>query len=380
MTAEQLARDIARRLGMPEAETRAVLDGFCEALRDYLQAGQSVEISDLFSLTVQGGPELREDESGGFSAYAPKSKSLAVQAIGSLRGHLDQACNQAIYYVSHNGGQFIDMLSGYFSRRGWPLVHKENGMEVQTLMGRQPPVAVIFDSHVDGWRDLVRELKCDPRTNWVPIVGIFPEDEKDPVRAITVRPDEVIHEPFDFHEFVQTAASELATRVLNPEHDVIEFELHMPGTERCRREAKMIVEEMLFRTGLPEEFSRDASGALAEALDNAWRHGHQLVDCCTIHVRVVLDPKRLLLAVRDSGHGFDTNAVLQSARNRANQKADPLAKAQAALGHTRRAMEREGGIARMLKLMDRVEFNRSGNQVVLTKRLPEPESHTASDN
>jgi len=368
---EQLTRDLARRLDLDDEQARKLIDGFTDALRDHLQAGQLIEISNLFTLQVCGGPELREDESGGFSAYAPTKKNLSVQPLGTLRTDLEKACNQAIYYVSRSTGEFIEMLADYFERRGWPLVHKRNAMEVQTLMTRQPPVAVIFESHAEGWEDLVRELKCDPLTNWVPVVGIFPEaDDSDPVRGITVQPDELIREPFDFSEFVQTAASELATRVVNPEHDVTELELHMPGTERCRREAKQIVEEMLFRSGLPEQWTRDAGAALSEALENAWRHGHRLIDCCTIAVRIVLDPNRLVLSVRDTGDGFDHHAALQAARSQRSAKRDPLKKAQDALGSSRRARERDGGITRMLALMDRVEFNRQGDQVVLTKRRP----------
>ncbi|MHC4958842.1 MAG: ATP-binding protein [Planctomycetota bacterium] len=375
VTADQLARDLARRLDVDEQKAHEILKGFCGALRDHLQAGQVVEVADLFRLAVTGQAELREDESGGFSAYAPTERGLEVEPLGELRTDLEKACNQSVYYVSRGGGDFIGLLQDYFGRRGWQLVHKQNAMEVQTLIARQPPVAVIFEQHVEGWKDLIRELKCDPRTNWVPVVGIFPEmTDPDPVNEIEIRPDEVIREPFDFAEFVHTAGSELAARVMQPDHDVTEIEVHLPGTERCRGDARRLVEEILFRSALPEEWNADAGGALTEALDNAWRHGHQLIDCCTISVHVLLDPRRLVLAVRDSGTGFDHHGTLLSARSRRHQKRDPLAKAQEALASgTRRGNEREGGITRMLKLVDRVEFNRSGNQVVLTKRRPRPE-------
>ena len=60
-------------------------------------------------------------------------------------------------------------------------------MEVHGRTDRNPPAAVIFESHVEGWEEVVRELKCDPRTNAVPVVGIFPEHMRD--RA-TERPSE----------------------------------------------------------------------------------------------------------------------------------------------------------------------------------------------
>ena len=127
---------------------------------------------------------------------------------------------------------------------------------------------------------------------------------------------------------------------------------------------------MLFRSGLPEVFNRAAGAALAEALDNALRHGHQFVECCTIELRMILDGKRLVMAITDTGHGFDHASTLAAARgSRRKSGADPLEKAASVL-RTRRGDVREGGIARMLKLVDRVDFNRRGNEVVLTKNLP----------
>jgi anti-sigma regulatory factor (Ser/Thr protein kinase) len=375
VTADQLARDLARRLDVDEQRAQELLDGLCAALRDHLQAGQVVEVADLFRLAVSGRAELREDESGGFSAYAPSERALEVEPLGALRTDLEKASSLSVYYISRGKGDFVELLQDYFGRRGWQLVHKQNAMEVQSQLTRHPPVAIIFEQHVEGWKELLRELKCDPRTNWVPVVGIFPEmTNPNPVNEIEIRPDEVIREPFDFSEFVRAVGSELAARVMHPDQDVTEIEVHLPGTERCRGDVRQLVEEILFRSALPEDWTADAGGALAEALDNAWRHGHQLIDCCTISVHVVLDPRRLVLAVRDSGTGFDHHAALINARSRRYQESDALAKAQQVLASkTRRGHEREGGVTRMLRLVDRVEFNRTGNQVVLTKKRPRPE-------
>ena len=370
VTEKQLARELARQHGVTEEKALELLEGMCTNLRSHLRAGETVQVGDLFTLSFAGGPEIREDESGGFSAYAPSRKALQVVPHGSLRDDLEKACNSAIYYVSNGGADFIGLLGEHFGRRGWQLIHKRNGMEVQSRLEQQPPVAVIFESHTEGWQELVRELKCDPKTNHVPVVGIFPDStDGQPVTDITIQPDEVIFEPFDFGEFCQTAGSELAARVAAPGNDLTELEIHLPGSQKHRRELKLMIEEVLYRTGLPESFSQDSGAALLEALDNAWRHGHQLLDCCTIVVRVILDPKRLVIAVRDTGEGFEHAAALTAARGRKAKAKDPLAKAADAL-RTRRGSMREGGIARMLTLVDRVDYNRAGNEVVLTKQRP----------
>ncbi|HEX5138278.1 MAG TPA: ATP-binding protein, partial [Planctomycetota bacterium] len=126
-------------------------------------------------------------------------------------------------------------------------------------------------------------------------------------------------------------------------------------------------------------FCRAAKGALGEALDNAARHGHRHVECCTIELRMILDPRRLVLAVRDSGEGFNHAAALSAVRGIANRASqDPLARAAAAL-KSRRGDPKEGGLGRMLKLVDRLEFNRVGNEVVLTKFLPVRDADTSTN-
>lgn len=381
VTSAELVRETARQLDIPEGEAKRYLRALCTTLRAALNDGRVVELGDLFTLSVLGGPELREDESGGFSAYAAKQREINVNAVGRFKQDLDRSCQAGIYYVSRIESDFKGLLGDHFGRRGWRIVHTRSGMEALSRLDRFPPVACIFEHHADGWRELVRELKCNPATNWVPIVGIFPQTAKDqPVETLTVFPDDILYEPFDFLEFIRTAASGLAERVTRTDHDVVELHVQLPGSARDRKEACRMLAEVLFRADLPEEFCEQASAALAEALDNATRHGHRNVECCTIVTRMILDPRRLVLAVRDTGEGFDHAAALAAARRvkRKAGKKDPLAKAAAALKTRRRRDATQGGIARMLELVDRVDYNRKGNEVVLTKFRPETDESSTN--
>ncbi|MHC4956105.1 MAG: ATP-binding protein [Planctomycetota bacterium] len=373
-----MLRALERRTGRPRDELEALLDAVCSSVREFLEQGSEVELGDIFSLSVEGGPEIREDESGGFSAYAATDQSLTATPIGSLKTSLDRACDAAIYYVSRNGGEFEGMLSHHFGRRGWPLVRVSGGHEVHTRLDRNPPAALIFESHVDGWQELVRELKCNPLTNRVPVVGIFPSSAREePVEELLVMPDEIVYEPFDFSDFIETAATELADRVSTRNHDVLELDLQMSGTRGDRKEAREMLREVLFRCDLPEKFNEEACAALGEALDNAVRHGHRHVDCCTIDVRMILDPKRLVTVVRDTGEGFDHAAVLAAARGPAHRSAT-LSGAAHQL-RTRTGDGTAGGIARMFRLVDRLDYNRPGNEVVLTKARPRADEDASDD-
>lgn len=369
VTNRDLLRRLAKKTGKPVDELQGVLGAVYDTVREFLEQGSEVELGDLLSLAVEGGPEIREDESGGFSAFAPTRKSLSAVPIGSLKSQLERACEAAIYYVSRSSGDFEGLLADHFGRRGWPLVKVKSGREVHSRLDRNPAAALVFESHVEGWQELVRELKCNPLTNRVPILGIFPSSARDePVERIVVMPDEIIHEPFDFTTFVATAATALADRVATQRHDVTEMHLLLPGTRRDRKQARAILREVLFRCDLSERFAEDACAAFAEALDNALRHGHQHVECCTIDVRMILDPKRLMLVVRDTGDGFDHPMVLDAARGPVARNGD-LSGAVNQL-RTRTGDVASGGIARMFELVDRLEYNRAGNEVVMTKFRP----------
>ena len=370
ITTRDLLVSLEKKTGKPREELTALIDALCVSVREFLEQGSEVELGDLLSLAIEGGPEIRADESGGFSAFAASGKSVAATPIGSLKTSLDRACQAAIYYVSHNVGEFGALLSDHFGRRGWPLVTVGDGNEVHARMEQHPPAALIFESHVEGWQELVRELKCNPLTNRVPVVGVFPASARDePVERLLVMPDEIVYEPFDFSGFIGTAATELADRVSNRQVDTLELRLQLPGNRRDRKAAHAMVREVLFRCEQDEQFAEDACAAMAEALDNAMRHGHRHIECCTIEMRVLLDPKRLMLVVRDTGDGFDHASVLSAAR--APSRAGTLAGAVEQL-RTRRGDASNGGIARMFDLVDRLDYNRDGNEVVLTKLRPRP--------
>ncbi|MDR3563072.1 MAG: MASE3 domain-containing protein [Negativicutes bacterium] len=110
-------------------------------------------------------------------------------------------------------------------------------------------------------------------------------------------------------------------------------------------------------SSLLAEISGDASAdvdlAVAEAITNAARHGKK------IHLKINKVGQRLILRIRDDGPGFSGNAA--------------IAKIQAAgLEETFDACllsESGRGLPLMLSLMDRVIFNKRGNEVLLIKKL-----------
>ncbi len=108
-----------------------------------------------------------------------------------------------------------------------------------------------------------------------------------------------------------------------------------------------------------EKINLDA--ALNEAVGNAQRHGHKYKKELPIEFRYIHKPDKLIMRVTDQGEGFDYRAELR-------RKKEGTAVEEA------RARYKAGGygglgIMLMLKCVHKVEYNRKGNQVTLTKFL-----------
>lgn len=110
-----------------------------------------------------------------------------------------------------------------------------------------------------------------------------------------------------------------------------------------------------------EKINMDA--ALNESVGNAQRHGHKYDANKIISLRYILKPDKLIMRVTDQGEGFDYRAELR-------RKKEGTAVEEA------RARYKAGGygglgIMLMLKCVNKVEYNRKGNEVTLTKYLGE---------
>jgi serine/threonine-protein kinase RsbW len=105
------------------------------------------------------------------------------------------------------------------------------------------------------------------------------------------------------------------------------------------------------RAGLSESQTADLTIALSEALANAAIHGNQLDPerPVVVEVRVAAD-EQAVIDIRDSGPGFDHRQV-----------EDPTTE-------SRVLMPAGRGVYLMRHLVDRLEYNRSGNRVRLIVR------------
>ena len=329
-----------------------VLDKAFTAILQHLKEGRKVELDDFLTLTVTKprSAEIREDECDRYHAYAPVSGQLKAVPIGHFARTLHLGQVATLYYLSNRNDRFSDVLTHHFQKRGWNVVMESDPGKILGRVDREVPYSILIESSVEGWQDLVRGIKCSVDTNSVPILVIH-TDNVDPSRVdgLMVQHDETVAEPFDVLDLLEKMEDRLAMRVATLEEEVLTLSMALPGELIYRRHACSLVTETLTRALIAPEFARSAAIALNEILTNAVDHGHEKDLSRTVSVRLLLDPRRLLITVRDQGAGFNHTKVMTEARARKN---DPGA---------------QTGLSRVLRSVDRIEYNKSGNEVVLTK-------------
>jgi serine/threonine-protein kinase RsbW len=128
-----------------------------------------------------------------------------------------------------------------------------------------------------------------------------------------------------------------------------------------RRDAVGPMVERILRAvapgGFDEDRRTDLAVALSEALSNAAVHGHGLDSRRRVAVTVEVEPGRAVVEVTDRGRGFDAGGV-----------GDPTE-------DERKLLSGGRGIFLMRRLVDRVEYNESGNTVRLTVLQPPTSAH-----
>lgn len=345
-------KDDATKATADQAEWASlVLDEAFSAILEHLKEGCRVELDDFLSLSVSKprSAELREDDDS-FYAFAPVSGTLKAEPIGAFARTLQHGRKATVYYLTNHADRFADVLSHHFRKRGWHMIVETQALNVLSQIDSSVPYTILIEQDVPDWQDLVRGIKCNAETNGVPILIIGEPDEDTPTEpSLAVKHDETIEEPFDVLDVLEKLEDRLATRVATIDEETLTLTMNVPGQTALRRHACSLITEMLVRAGIDGAFSRATAATVNELLTNAVLHGHGGAERKHAQVRVLVDPRRVMIHVRDEGEGFDHTQVMTDARS---QKADPSA---------------DYGLLRVLRDVDRIEFNKPGTEVVITR-------------
>lgn len=119
-------------------------------------------------------------------------------------------------------------------------------------------------------------------------------------------------------------------------------------------DAARAAEEQILRDVEKHGYEPEACFAIRlsveEALTNAVKHGNKNDRSKRVHVNYRVDPKQVVILIRDEGPGFNPGTV-----------PDPTSA-------TRLSLPNGRGIMLMHAYMDEVQYNQTGNEVRLVKR------------
>ncbi len=132
--------------------------------------------------------------------------------------------------------------------------------------------------------------------------------------------------------------------------DLIDFTV--PNDLRSVKEPEAQLMAALGQCGYGKDTTFAIKLAFEEAVTNAVKHGNCHDRSKHVHLRYYVDPKRVVIAVRDEGAGFEPEAV-----------PDPTAEEN---------LERPCGRGLMLMsaYMDKLRFSKTGNEVWMMKENP----------
>lgn len=221
---------------------------------------------------------------------------------------------------------------------------------------------LLIDTNFDMANELRQWVKTAPDRSKISVINFYTESQDpDDVRSFHICEDEILCEPFKLDEIDPLIESELERVQLEGKYFAHQVTFQFPTQDVYQQQAADYLESLVAHSGLDEPSQMGLVVAFREAVDNASRHGNKSDPNAVITVAYVLDREKVTVTIEDEGDGFDTSHYLET---RISGNAIEVARARHAEG-------RQGGlgIMLMLKSVDKMEYNREGNAIKITKFL-----------
>ncbi len=137
--------------------------------------------------------------------------------------------------------------------------------------------------------------------------------------------------------------------------------LIIPTIEPLMEMIYEIAAQLVLASALQDEDREKMIFAVQEAMRNAAKHGNEFDPTKILRYRFARDPYKTVALIEDQGPGFDYKAELEKAKEvgRRTEERERILQ----------SGEKGAGVVLMLSNVDSVEYNREGNQVILTKYI-----------
>ena len=287
---------------------------------------------------------------------------IGFEMDDALKQKVEAFKESSIMLVVPEEDFFVKTLSYYFESAGWEVEVFTEVVDALAKIESGKAYLTVLDASMADWQKFCYALKVRRETANVPLIVMYPnEDAFKLVQDVIIVGDENISQPFEFREIMDVADGEIMRAA---EEELVfhqQVNLHIPTDEPSIEKVIDWVHKALERSGINEEGQVAMSAAFREAVVNAAQHGSKYKRDRKIQIQYLLDEKKITAIVRDQGNGFDHSQYVKSGSTR-----DALSAAR-----DRHQQGRMGGLGIMLMLRccNRLEYNKAGNQISLTKLI-----------
>lgn len=354
MNMTELVSKVTADLGN-KALPKDVLEKSKILIRKALQEGESIDFLGLvhLRLTAEG---LSGKETGAAGIFCEPLPGLIP---GSSVGEKEEV---VVVIAAEKTDKFNEMLAKRLTKPGRAAYVAAGMTGVMDTVRKYGADVVIMDSDVEMSDELRQWLKTAPERSLISLIAVYKEGETvDALNRFRICEDEFIAEPYDLQELEQVIANEIRRINLERKYFRHEVTVQFPAKAVFQEQCGDLLEKLAAHSGLDEESQMGLVVACREAVDNACRHGSKAKKDALVTLAYVLDKEKATVSIEDEGAGFDTSLYLQ---NKVSGDAVGTAR-------QRHKEGRQGGlgIMLMLKSVDRMEYNKEGNMVKLTRFL-----------
>ena len=257
-----------------------------------------------------------------------------------------------------------DMLCALLRSQGYETECIFDGAEAIDRVVREQPDAIVLDVMLPGMNgfDVCRKLKFRKDTNQIPILMLTAlNDPQSRRQGLRVGANRYLTKPFDPLDLLRELRDLLDNhRRLANGNARAQGELHMQSDSKNREHLNDMLDELFQLTPLSEADIGRMRYAVLEMTENAIEWGNGRNEDLTVMIAYEVSDEQMKFVITDQGQGFDPCECPHAACEE-----DPVSH----LDLREKLGLRQGGFGIMIAkgMVDKVEYNDTGNQVTLTK-------------
>ena len=266
--------------------------------------------------------------------------------------------------VVEDDADLSSLLCELLSHSGYCADASTDGPAAVERVSCERPDAIVLDVMLPGMDgfEVCQRLKFHRETNLIPILMLTALDSREArERGLRVGADRYLTKPFEPDELLREVRDTLDHRRRLIEGRVrTSIKLQMQSDSRYREQLNDLLSELFLLTPLTEEEVGRIRYAVLEMASNAIEWGNRKRRELTVTIAYEVTDDHVKFIIEDQGSGFNPTELPHAANDD-----DPIAH----MSIREQLGLRDGGFGILIAkgMVDRVEYNETGNQVTLIK-------------